>query len=139
MFGSQIMITFTADPPLCPKPSDALFAQTIQLKDGDRTLGQARWCITALGHGVVQILELTIEAKHRRAGHGRRLMRELIQQARACHQSRGESLRRLWIGVGHKSQIIGRSFLTAEGFHHVATTAGLLRDEDLLIYVKSLD
>jgi GNAT superfamily N-acetyltransferase len=133
------MITFIPDPPVPSKSSDVLFAQTIYLKDGDRTLGQARWCITALGHGVVQVLEFSIDPKHRRAGHGRRLMRELIQQARAYHKARGESLRRMWIGVGHKTQVVGRSFLTSDGFHHIATTSGLLQGEDLLIYVKSLD
>jgi GNAT superfamily N-acetyltransferase len=133
------MITCITEPPVPSKSSEVLFAQTIQLKNGERVLGQARWAITALGHGVVQILELSVDPKHRRAGHGKRLMRELIQQARAYHKTRGESLRRLWIGVGHKSQVVGRSFLTAEGFHHIATTAGLLVDEDLVVYVKSLD
>jgi GNAT superfamily N-acetyltransferase len=88
---------------------------------------------------VVQILEFWIDPAFRRKGNGRRLMRGLVEQARVLHAIRKEPLRRLWIGVGHKTQVVGRSFLTCEGFHHISTTGGLMLDEDQLIYVKSLD
>jgi ribosomal protein S18 acetylase RimI-like enzyme len=127
------------DPPIPSKKPDHLFAQTIQMKDGDRLIGQASWSAAAPSQGIVQILELWIDPKTRRAGHGKRLMRTLLEQARLLHKLRDEPLRRLWIGVGHKTQIIGRSFLTSEGFHHISTTGGLMQDEDQLIYVKSLD
>lgn len=133
------MITCITDPPVPSKSTDVLFAQTILLKDGEHLLGRARWAITAVGHGVVQLLEFWIDPQLRRAGHGRRLMRDLVAEARAYHKTRGESLRRMWVGVGHKSQVVGRSFLTSDGFHHIATTAGLLVDEDLVVYVKSFD
>jgi len=128
-----------ADPPVPSKISDRLFVQTIVLKDDDRTLGRAVWSATAPTQGVVQILEFCIDPAFRRKGNGRRLMRGLVEQARALHAIRKEPLRRLWIGVGHKTQVVGRSFLTCEGFHHISTTGGLLSNEDQLIYVKSLD
>ncbi len=44
---------------------------------------------------------------------------------------------KMWLAVGHKSQVIARAFLTKHGFHHVSTTQNVLRGEDLLVYVKS--
>ena len=127
------------DPPVPSKIIDRLFMQTILLKDGDRTLGRAVWSATAPTQGVVQILEFWIDPLFRRKGNGRRLMRGLVEQARMLQAIRKEPLRRLWIGVGHKTEVVGRSFLTSEGFHHISTTGGLLSNEDQLIYVKSLD
>ncbi len=127
------------DPPVPTKISDRLFVQTILLKDEDRTIGRAVWSAAAPTQGVVQILEFWIDPAFHRKGNGRRLMRGLVEQARVLHSIRREPLRRLWIGVGHKSQVIGRSFLTCEGFHHVGTTCGLMDGEDLLVYIKSLD
>jgi len=133
------MIEFHCDPPILTKKTERPFTQTITLRDGDREIGRAAWNATFPNEGIVQILELAIDPKFRRAGHGRQLLHELIAQARILHQHRKQNLRRLWIGVGHKTQVIGRSFLTGEGFHHVGSTCGLLADQDLLIYVKSLD
>ena len=66
-------------------------------------------------------------------------MAQLLLQARLLGKLRKIKVRRVWIGVGHKTQVVGRSFLTGEGFHHVGSTGGLLHDEDQLIYVKALD
>jgi GNAT superfamily N-acetyltransferase len=128
-----------SDPPVPPKIADRLFTQTILLKDENRALGRAVWSATAPTQGVVQILEFWIDPSFRRRGNGRRMMRGLIEQARILHNIRKEPLRRLWVGVGHKTQVIGRSFLTSDGFHHISTTSGLMLNEDQLIYVKSLD
>ncbi len=133
------MIVSHVDPPVPPTPNDRAFTQTVYLRSSDRVIGQAVWAATVPTQGIIQILELWIEPGLRRSGHGRRLMRAVVEQARLLHQLRGEPLRRLWIGVCHKTQVVGRSFLTSEGFHHIGSTCGLLNDEDLLVYVKSLD
>lgn len=133
------MISPHVDPPVPAKKTDQLFTQAIVLKDGQRTLGRAVWCAAAPLQGVAQILELWIDPEFRRTGHGRRLLAALVAQARKLHALDKQPLRRLWIGVGHKTQVVGRAFLTGEGFHHVGTTCGLLEGEDLLVYVKSLD
>jgi GNAT superfamily N-acetyltransferase len=130
------MIEFRLSPPIPTKKTDALFTQIIHMLDG-RELGRAMWAAT--GDGAVQILELWVDPSCRRAGIGRRLFRAMVENAREFHKLRDEKLRRLWIGVGHKSHIVGRSFLTSEGFHLITSTGGLLMDQDLLIYVKSLD
>jgi hypothetical protein len=35
--------------------------------------------------------------------------------------------------------VIARAFLTAQSFHHTSTLKDVLRDEDLLIYVRAFD
>jgi GNAT superfamily N-acetyltransferase len=115
------------------------FVQTIRLMDGDHQLGRAIWTANDPSQGVIQILELWVDPKARRAGNARRLYDRLIANAREYHKLRKEPLRRVWISMAHKSQVIGRSFLTGKGFHHISTTGGVLQEEDQLIYVKSLD
>ena len=134
-----IMLSFHCTPAVPAGKTAGAFIQTIQLRDGERVLGRAIWSAADPSQGVVQIVELWVEPKVRRGGHGRRLFRELIEQARAFHKPSKQIVRRLWIAVGHKSQVIGRAFLTGEGFHHISTTGGVYQDEDQLIYVKSLD
>ena len=133
------MIAYQNDPPVISAKPDALFTQVIQMRDDKRVLGKAAWNITSPSEGVVQILELWIDPSIRRAGHGRRLIGQIIAQARELHKAHKQPLRRLWVAVGHKTQVIGRSFLTGEGFHHIGSSGGLLKDQDMLIYVKSLD
>ena len=133
------MLTFQPNPEIIDAGATGVFVQTVELMDDDRTLGRAVWATSDASQGVIQILELTIDRKVRRAGHGRRLYRGVIDQARAYHKLQKENLRRVWVSIGHKSQVVGRSFLTSEGFHHISSTGGLLQDEDQLIYVKSLD
>jgi hypothetical protein len=48
-------------------------------------------------------------------------------------------LRRLWVSVEQKTQVIARAFLTQHGFHHTATMKELLADQDALIYVRTFD
>jgi GNAT superfamily N-acetyltransferase len=133
------MHSFSYTPPLPTKPTSGPFTQKIVLTDGEDQLGRATWHSTEDAAGVTQILELWIDPAHRRSGLGRRLLLALIEQARAYHRQHQRSLRRLWSGVGHKQQVIGRSFLTREGFHHIGSACGILHDQDMLIYVKSLD
>jgi GNAT superfamily N-acetyltransferase len=137
------MLTFKPTPEIPSTKTTGVFVQTIELMDDTQTLGQtlgrAIWAATEPTQGVVQILELWIDPTVRRAGHGRRLFRAVIEQARSYHKIRRENLRRVWVSIGHKSQVVGRAFLTSEGFHHISSTGGLMQDEDQLIYVKSLD
>jgi GNAT superfamily N-acetyltransferase len=133
------MIRFDIDPPLSSKPGKGAFVQKITMMDDDQQLGRACWHAAEESDGIAQILELWIDPKVHRSGHGRRLLHALVDQFRELHRRRGQSPRRLWIGVGHKSQIIGRSFLSSEGFHHIGSAPGVRSDEDVLIYVKSLD
>jgi ribosomal protein S18 acetylase RimI-like enzyme len=134
------MIEFHSDPPLPARPVVGTFSQALTMRDGDQTLGLARWhCPADAEAGIVQILDLNISAKHQRTGHGKRLLQAVLEQAGELQRRRKAKLRRVWIGVEQKSQVIGRAFLTSAGFHHVGTVSGLYRDQDLMIYVKSLD
>jgi ribosomal protein S18 acetylase RimI-like enzyme len=128
---------FEFDPPLPPAAVADSFVQTIRLTDGDQLLATARWIAPTSSVGSVQLLELHVDPKVRRAGHGRRVMQQLLDQAVKYHAARRLHLRRIWVGVGHKSQVIGRAFLTGEGFHHVGSAGGLFGDEDMLVYVKA--
>ena len=125
-------------PPLPPAVAGVeTFGQTIRLIDGDTLLATARWIAPTSSVGSVQLLELHVDTKVRRAGHGRRVIQHLLDQAVKFHTARKTPLRRIWVGVGHKSQVIGRAFLTGEGFHHVGSAGGLFGDEDMLVYVKA--
>jgi GNAT superfamily N-acetyltransferase len=128
---------FEHDPPL-PTAEPDTFVQTVRLVDDGRVLGSAKWVAPSATVGTVQLIEVHVDPAVRRAGHGRRLLHQVVAQAVSLHLSRKIHLRRIWIGVGHKSQVVGRSFLTGEGFHHVGSSGGLLGDEDLLIYVRAL-
>ena len=133
------MIEYHTQPPIPTRKIEHSFTQTLEMRDGTRTLGRAVWNVADGSEGVIQILELWIDPAVRRAGHGRQLLHATVEQARLMHKVRKQNLRRLWAGVGHKSQVVGRSFLTAVGFHLIGSTAGLLKDQELLVYVKSLD
>jgi GNAT superfamily N-acetyltransferase len=137
------MQEFQCDPPVPAKRIETPFTQKIVLRDGSRELGRelgrAIWHATSPSEGVIQLLDLWIDPSVRRAGHGGRLLQAVVDQARALHQLQKQPLRRMWVGVGHKTRVVGRSFLTKAGFHHIGSTGGLLLDQDLLVYVKSLD
>ncbi len=133
------MIHLKIDPTLSTKPAEGAFLQTLRLVDDANELGRAAWCATDDAAGVSQLLELWINPAHRRSGHGRRLLSAVIEQCRGYHRSHDENFRRMWVGVGHKQQVVGRSFLTREGFHHIGSACGVMRDQDMLVYVKSLD
>jgi GNAT superfamily N-acetyltransferase len=133
------MLNLTPIPLLPTKADPGPFTQSVVLADDTRPIGKALWCSINPCDGVVQLLDLSIDPACRRAGHGRRLLSAVIEQVRAYHRLHKQNFRRLWIGVGHKQQVIGRSFLTREGFHHIGSACGILNDQDLLIYVKSFD
>ena len=115
------------------------FLQTIQLRDRSEILATARWHAPMGQQGVVQLIELVVSPSHCRRGHGSTLLREVIQQATALHKLKKLRLRRLWVSVEQKTQVIARAFLTQHGFHHTATIKELLADQDALIYVRTFD
>lgn len=132
------MLDFTRHPAVAAQDTrDELFTQTVTLRDGDASIGLARWA--AGPEGVVQLLCLQVDKSHRRQGHGRRLLNEVIRQARQLYAPRPAGLRRMWLIVEQKQQIIARAFLMGSGFHHVATIKDLYHDQDALIYLRSFN
>ena len=133
------MPDLTYDPPIPTGPLDG-FVQTIRLSDKGKPMGHAKWHIAGDGKtGVVQLLELEITPPFRRAGHGQRLLEATLEQIRLFFRSRKLPARRVWMNVNQKDQVNGRALLTELGFHHMATIPSLLKDQDALIYVLSLD
>ena len=133
------MPEFSYAPPFPSKTGNEGFVQQITMNDAGKPIGFARWHVRlGTADGVAQLLDLTITAQIRR-GHGRQLFAEVTKQARAYFKSRGTRLRRMWIAVEQKGQVIGRAFLTEQGFHHVATLQELMHGQDTLMYMKSFD
>jgi GNAT superfamily N-acetyltransferase len=137
----SVAAQFTHLPPL-PRAIDARitsFLQRIELRDGRITVGHAAWHLTDLDEGVVQLVDLTIEPKLQRRGHAGAMLNEAIAQATALCKLKRVPLRRLWVALEQKSQVLARAFLTKHGFHHTSSVPDLLRDQDLLVYVRSFD
>ena len=127
------------DPPLSAKSQDP-FLQTIRLMDGDKEIARSRWISEQEAtEGLVQIVELRVTPAYRRQGHGKRLMEVLVQQCREHFKLRKTRLRRIWLALDQKRNVIARSFLMRYTFNHVATVRELLKDEDLLIYMRAFD
>jgi GNAT superfamily N-acetyltransferase len=127
------------DPPVSAKSADP-FLQTIRLTSGDQVIGRARWISAAEpADGVVQILELTVADAHRRKGHGRQLMEALTEQCLEHFKLRNLKLRRIWLSLDQKRQVIARAFLMKFTFNHVGTVKELLKDQDMLIYMRAFD
>ncbi len=132
------MPAFAFEPPLPPVPPDA-FVQTVRIREEGQPIGSATWSIPSIDNGVLQILTLDITAGHRRQGNAKRLLLEVLKQGTAYCKLKKKKLRKAWILVQHKEQVIGRSFLTGQSFHHVSTISNLLKDQDGLIYVRAFD
>lgn len=122
------------------------FSQTIKFHEGGplgemgKFIGIARWAITAPAQdGVVQLVDLTISPAFRREGYARQLLDQVLTEARDYLRSRKSTLRRLWTAIAQKDQVIARSFLTGQGFHHISTVDNLFKDQDLLIYIRTFD
>jgi ribosomal protein S18 acetylase RimI-like enzyme len=127
-------------PPIPAASKGGAFVQELHLVEGDAAIATARWHAPATsGEGVAQLLDLSVIEVHRRQGHGGRLLREIIAQAASYYRARGSKLRRVWLAVEQKQQVIARAFLTAHGFHHIATVKDVLKEQDLMIYSKSFD
>jgi ribosomal protein S18 acetylase RimI-like enzyme len=128
------------DPPIPRAKSHDPFLQTLTLTIGNEPIARARWLVsTAPAQGVVQLLDLTVHPDHRRQGHAHRLMEAVTQQAQTYFKTQKSRLRRIWTSIEQKNQILARSFLMQFGFNHVGTISELLKDEDLLIYMRTFD
>ena len=128
------------DPPVPARPIDEPFLQTIRLTDGGKTIGQLRWhAPSERASGVIQILEIEVDPGHRRKKHGTTMLLAAVEQARRLFERRKGKLRRAWLSVEQKSQVVARGMLTHLGYHHVSTMSNLLHDQDALVYVKAFD
>ena len=137
----SVAAQFTHTPPL-PRAIDAKltsFLQRIELRAGRVTLGHAAWHLVDIDEGVVQIVDLTVDPTLHRRGHAGALLNEAIAQARALCMLKRFPLRRCWVALEQKSHVRARAFLTKHGFHHTSSVPDLLRDQDLLVYVRSFD
>ena len=127
----------TFDPPVAGTDG---FLQTIRFHVDDRPIATARWhVVQGTPDGVAQIIDFQVLPPHQRRGHGKRLIAAVIDQLRAYHRARKTALRRVWVGLRHKSHVIARAFFASQGFTHVATVRDLLSDEDLLIYMRTFN
>src|SRR5688572_32841065 len=100
------MPDFAHDPPLPKKVTNEAFMQTVRLLDAGKPIGSARWHVRpGATDGVAQLLDLTI-MQPTRQGYGGQLIDEVTKQARAHFKARGTRLRRMWMAVEQKGQII---------------------------------
>lgn len=132
------MATFAYEPTL-PPIAPEIFVQTIRLSDEGKPVGTAMWVVPHVDSGVLQVLLLEIHEDDRRHGHAKRLLAEVIKQATLLCKSRKKKLRKAWMLLRQKNQVVGRSFLTGQSFHHVTTLSNLLKDEDGLVYIRAFD
>lgn len=118
----------------------APFFQSVDLIDDNRTLGTLTWMAPAdLTQGAMQVCDIRVDPAHRRKGYGHALLEEAKLQAAELFRARESTLRRVWLVVAQKTDMTARSFLTQEGFHHVATIGNVLCKQDALVYSKGLD
>ena len=132
------MASYSYEPPLPPVAPNA-FVQTVRMTDEGEPIGYATWSIPDIDAGVLQILSMALLPAHRRRGPGKRLLREVLKQGHARCKSRKRKLRKAWMLVRQKGQVVGRSFLPGQSFHHVSTISNLLKDEDGLVYIRAFD
>ena len=134
------MPNLTYDPPVRAATGDTFLQSIRYTGPADELIAHARWLAAAdPSHGVIQILDFTVTPPHRRKGHGHFLMESLTTQARDYFAQRKLRLRRAWMAIEQKHQVIARSFLMQFAFNHVGTVQELLKREDLLIYMRTFD
>jgi GNAT superfamily N-acetyltransferase len=114
------------------------FFQTIELLEGESVIASATWFTTGTD-GVIQMLDIRVEASHRRRRVGTRLFKVLTKEAALFFKQRGGKLRRVICNAEQKSHIVARAFLTHVGFHHVQTIGNTLKQEDILVYLLGCD
>jgi ribosomal protein S18 acetylase RimI-like enzyme len=128
------------EPPVPTTLITSGFVQTIRLTAANKPVGIARWYVGGDAHdGVVQILELTVGINHRRQLYGQQLYDAMLEQVRRFFKAHKIRPRRIWANIEQKDQVVGRAFLTKQGYHHVATIPTLLKDQDAMVYLVSLD
>lgn len=112
--------------------------QTIELVEDDKVIASAIW-FTHGTDGVVQLLDIRVDERHRRRRVGSRLFQLLKKECDLFFRSRGRKLRRFTAEVEQKTQITSRAFFTQMGFHHVQSIPNSLIDQDIVIYLLGCD
>lgn len=133
------MPQLSVDLPVKSATPSATFIQTLTASDKARPIGRAVWASSATQPGTVQIVFIEVSPAHARQGIGSQLMVRIIEEAQKRARHLGIPLRRVWVVVEQKTQIVARGFLTRHGFHHVKTIDALHKDEAAMVYVKSFD
>lgn len=133
------MLQISTDPVIPNKPDDRPFVQTVRLTDGDTPIAHGYWHASPTRLGAIQIVDLYVEKSHRRRKMGGHLLRAILEQAGEYHRRQRRTLRQIWFPIAQKKEIVARAFLAEHNFHHVATISEMLRDEDILVFKRSLD
>jgi GNAT superfamily N-acetyltransferase len=110
-------------------------SRRLELLEAGRPVAYIQTHLTAPPFASLQILHIEVVPERRRSGLGSQLLTAAIADAATLLGK--TKLRRVHTATAHKSHLHFRAFLTRHGFHHTATTTGLLKDEDLLVYIKS--
>jgi GNAT superfamily N-acetyltransferase len=113
--------------------------RSVELREGSDRIAVATWSNSMNADGVVTLLHVEVASELRRKGHGTAVFDEAIQLAREDLQKAGHRLRRVVAIAEQKQHIIGRSWLTHVGFHHVTTLKHTLVDQDMLVYLLGCD
>lgn len=135
---AESTLVFRSSPAIRPGVSLPLI-QTIELSDHGTVIGRAIWMDDGSPDGHVRLLDVFVDPKHRRRGHGVALIRTAIAEAKRLGQTLGRPPRRVSASVDQKRHIHARAMLTKLGFHHVGTLEHVLKDQDILIYLLGLD
>lgn len=133
------MIQTTTEPALPAKPDDRPFVQLVRMVDDGVPIAHGYWHGSPTRLGAIQIVDLYVEKSYRRKGMGRLMLKAILEQATEYHRRQRRTLRQIWFPIAQKSEIVARAFLAEHNFHHVATVSEVLRDEDILIFKRSLD
>lgn len=85
---------------------------------------------------ILHILSVDVLPDKRRKGVGSEMIRAFHTMAKKVLQPRGAKVMRIEIGEGN---VIGKSFLEGNAFHHVDSKAGAHDDGDLLVLMRKID
>lgn len=133
------MIEVVTEPQLPLKPQAEPILQAVRLVDNAATIATAWWHATGGTDGVIQIVDMYVAPAYRGKGVGGQLLDAVIAQAGEYYKRRRIKFRQIWIAVEQKSQVIARAFLMESNFHHIGTVADIYKNEDVLIFKKSMD
>ena len=127
------------DPPVAKIVAGRPFFQTLRIRQNGVDVATARWHSTGNAEGVAQLIDLEVAPEQRRNKHATRLMHEVVRQIGLYFSQLNIPHRRIWVGVEQKSQVVARAFLMMHGFHHMNTVDSLFDEQDMLIYVRTMN
>lgn len=125
-------------PTLAPRntPTNALASPVVRTLIDKPTGAILTYHLTPPPYATMQILDLHVPEPHRRKGTATQLFTRAVDDAKK-QLGPSTKLRRVWTLAPQKTTMGFRALLTHLGFHHTATTTGLLKNEDALTYIKS--